>query len=129
MPDYLIDSGPLIRHLRDRRDATQLLSDLTKTGRLHISVVSRAEIFQGMREDQRRITYELFESLDALPIDEAVADLAGTYLRQYRQTGINLQIADTFIAATAIVKSLILVTYDRRGFPMPELRLAHIPLP
>lgn len=127
MPDYLIDSGPLIRHLRGRKDATQLLGELTKTGRLHISVISRAEILQGMREDQRRATYELFASLVTLPIDEAIADLTGTYLRQYRQLGITLQIADAFIAATAVAKSLALVTYDRRGFPMPELRFAPMP--
>jgi predicted nucleic acid-binding protein len=126
MPDYLLDTGPLVRHLRNRKDATQLLSDLTRTGSLYISVVSRMEIVQGMREDQRRITYELFDSLQSLPIDEAIADLAGTYLGQYRRQGITLQIPDTLIAATAIVRSLMLVTYDRRGFPMPELRLANL---
>ena len=127
MPDYLLDTGPLVRHLRNRQDTTELLSDLTKTGRLYISVVSRMEIVQGMREGQRRVTYELFDSLRTLPIDEAIADLAGAYLGHYRRMGMTLQIPGALIAATAIVRSLVLVTYDRRGFPMPELRLASVP--
>ncbi len=35
MPDYLLDTGPLVRHLRNRRDATQLLADLTTRGSLY----------------------------------------------------------------------------------------------
>ena len=30
MPDYLLDTGSLVRHLRNRRDATQLLSEFER---------------------------------------------------------------------------------------------------
>ena len=127
MPDYLLDTGPLIRHLRNRKDATLLLTDLTRSGSLCMSVVSRMEIVQGMRDDQKQITYELFDSLQTLPIDADIADMAGRYLAQYRRDGITLYVPDALIAATAVVRSLVLVTHDRRGFPMPELRLVVLP--
>lgn len=127
MSDYLLDTGPLVRHLRNRGNATHVLRDLVKTGTLYMSVVSRMEIVQGMREGERQSTHELFNSLHTLPVDEAIADMAGHYLAHYRRMGITLHVPDTLIAATAVVRSLVLVTYDRRGFPMPELRLATVP--
>jgi hypothetical protein len=127
MPDYLIDTGPLVHHLRDHHEATQLLNDLALQGELYVSVISRMEIIQGMKERERESTYELFDTLHAVPVDDAIADLAGEYLGRYRRLGHTLQIPDTLIAATAVVRSLTLVTYDRKGFPMPELRLATVP--
>ena len=127
MPDYLVDTGPLIRHLRHREDATQLLSQLARIGKLYISAISRTEIVRGMRDDQRAITYELFDSVRTLPIDAAIADLAGTFLRHYRKEGVTLNIPDTLFAATAVIRSLTLVTYNRKDYPMPELRLADLP--
>ena len=88
-----------------------------------LSVVSRAEIWAGVRESEREVIDTLFLSLTTYEIDARVADLAGTFLRRYARQP-TLELADALIAATAIAHDLALATYNLAHFPMPELRLA-----
>lgn len=122
MARYLLDSDVLIWLLRGRQETCQRLEALD--GSLGVSVISRAEIWAGAREGEQRRIEELFLSLTTYPVDGAVADRAGKFLRQYRRPGKPLELADALIAATAVVHELALVTYNVSHFPMPELKLA-----
>ena len=123
MPDYLLDSCVLIRHLRRHRPTTQLLSELALQGEMGIATISRVEIVEGMREHEREGTMRLLNSLIPFPLDAAIADLCGEFIRRYRAQGIALDRPDAMIGATAVHHGLCLVTYNPRHFPMPELRL------
>jgi predicted nucleic acid-binding protein len=123
MPDYLLDSCVLIRHLRRHRPTTDLLSELALGGQMGIATISRIEIVEGMREHERENTMRLLDSLLSYPLDIAIADLAGDYIRNYRARGITLDKPDAIIGATAVHHGLVLVTYNSKHFPMPELRL------
>ena len=123
MPDYLLDSCVLIRHLRRHRPTTDLMTALAMEGRLGIATISRTEIVEGMREHEQERTMRLLDSLACYPLDAAIADLAGEYIRHYRAKGITLDKPDAIIGATAVYHGLVLVTYNARHFPMPELRI------
>jgi len=123
MSDYLLDSCVLIRHLRRHKPTTDLLSTLVLEGKVGIATISRTEIIEGMREHEREATMRLLDSLLAYPLDVAIADLAGEYIRRYRAQGITLDKPDTIIGATAVLHGLVLVTYNQKHFPMPELQL------
>ena len=123
MPDYLLDSCILIRHLRRHQPTTDLMTALALEGQLSIATISRTEIVEGMREHEREATLRLLDSLVGYPLDVAVADLAGDYIRHYRAQGITLDKPDAIIGATAIHQDLVLVTFNAKHFPMPELRL------
>jgi len=56
-----------------------------------------------------------------------VAQLAGGLFRHWRQEGQTLSYTDVTIAAVALIHKLVLVTDNRKHFPMPELQL--LPLP
>ena len=71
---------------------------------------------------------QLLDSLPAFPLDSATADLAGEFIRRYRQQGLILDRPDAIIGATAIQGRCVLVTYNRAHFPMPELAL-YSPMP
>ena len=88
-----------------------------------LSVVSRAEILAGAREAEREKIDTLFLSLTTYVIEARIADVAGGFLRRYARHHA-LGFADAFIAATAAVQDLTLVTYNLAHFPMPEVRLA-----
>ena len=122
-PRYLLDTGVLIRHLRHHGPTTRLLRELGRQDFLAISAITRLEIRVGMREQERYITNKLLSRLITLDIDAEVADLAGDLLRKYRNTQTPLTIPDAIIAATALRHGLILVTYNPKDFPMPNLLL------
>jgi predicted nucleic acid-binding protein len=123
VPDYLLDSCVLIRHLRRHQPTTDLVSALVLEGKVSIATISRTEIIEGMREHEREVTMRLLDSLPAYPLDVPAADLAGEYIRRYRAQGITLDKPDAIIGATAVLHGLVLVTYNQKHFPMPELQL------
>ena len=123
MPDHLLDSCVLIRHLRRHKPTTDLVSALILEGQVGIATISRTEIIEGMREHEREATMRLLDSLPAYPLDVSIADMAGEYIRRYRAQGITLDKPDAIIGATAVLHGLVLVTYNRKHFPMPELQL------
>ncbi|MBN2391977.1 MAG: PIN domain-containing protein [Anaerolineae bacterium] len=125
MADYLLDSNVLIQHLRGHQPTTTLLTRLAMEGQLGVVAISRTEVLAGMREHEREVTLRFLNVLACYIVERHVADLAGEWLRCYRQQGVTLDIADAFIAAAARHYDLILLTYDPRHFPMPELRQYH----
>ena len=120
MTDFLLDSGIIIQHLR-KRNKYSLLDELAMQGTLFISTMTRFEILRGMKERERNDTANTLEALESLPIDNAVADLAGELVRAWRAKGGTLGDADVLIAATAIHHGLPLVTTNPKHFPMPDL--------
>jgi hypothetical protein len=128
MPDYLLDSNVLIRHLRRHQPTTDLLAALTLDGQLGIATISRTEIIEGMRDHERDKTRLLLDALMAYPLTIPIADLTGDYLRHYRAQGVILDKPDVIIAATAAYHGLTVVTYNVKDFPMAELRL-YAPMP
>lgn len=123
MPDYLLDSCVLIRHLRRHQPSTDLMAALALQGQVGIATISRIEIIEGMREHERPNTLRLLNSLLSFPLDTAIADLAGEYIRHFRERGITLDKPDAIIGATAVRHDLVLVTYNAKHFPMSELQL------
>jgi len=121
--DYLLDSNVLILHLRERPEITALLAQWGKEGTLYISVATRTEILAGMRPHEEEHTMELLDSLENLPVDEAIADRAGRLIYQHARQGVQFSFPDALIAATALHHDLTLVTTNPRHFPMPDLRL------
>jgi predicted nucleic acid-binding protein len=120
MNDHLLDSGILVRYLRKSQGYRELLGSLGSSW-LYISAVTRFEVVRGMRKHEQKDTLGLLNSLLTIPVDSAVADLAGELFRTWRSKNMILGEGDVLIAATALHYELDLVTTNARHFPMPEL--------
>lgn len=122
MANYLLDSDVLIWLLRGRKDTVDLVDELSDEGSPACSVLSQYEVEVGMLAHEKATTKQLFETLTVMQIDTAVASQAAEFVRRYKTKGKTLDPFDALIAATCVVNDLILVTYNPKHFPMPELR-------
>jgi predicted nucleic acid-binding protein len=121
MSDYLLDTGILIRYLRESPGYDELLDVLHQRSDLVISAYTRLEIIRGMREREREVTLDLLNRMITIPVNIQNADLAGELIRGWREKGLVLSDGDAIIAATGMNLDLELVTTNGRHFPMPEL--------
>jgi hypothetical protein len=119
--DYLLDTDVLILHLRERPEITALLTKWGEERALYISVVTRTEIIAGMHPHEEERTMELLDSLENIPVDEAIADRAGRLIYQYARRDIQLSSPNALIAATAFQHELTLAQTNPKHFPMPGL--------
>ncbi len=82
------------------------------------SEVTRVEVLRGLRSEERSPAERLCQRLRWIPVDEAVARLAGDMGRRLRRSHTGIGSADLIIAATAEHLGLELATTNVRHFPM-----------
>jgi predicted nucleic acid-binding protein len=121
MPDYLLDSGILIRLLRNRPGYQELFGRLSDEGQLYISAFSRVEVIRGMRPGEQEKTQQLLNALLTHPLDTETADLAGEWIRAWSAQGMTISGPDAVIAASAYRCGAVLVTTNPNHFPMTEI--------
>ena len=126
MADVLLDSDVVIWHLRGHPAVVQQVIALSQRGRIGLSVVTRAEVIQGMRDAEREGTFAFLDACGSLPVDQAAADRAGEIVRSYRDQGITIDLPDALIGATALELGLPFYTCNARHFPMSGLDLHEI---
>jgi predicted nucleic acid-binding protein len=84
------------------------------------SPISVAELWAGARPNEHEAITNLFHVLTCMPIDQQMGHLAGVYLQQYRRSH-NVEVADAFIAASAVASKAALWTRNRKHYPMKEI--------
>ncbi|HLG30904.1 MAG TPA: PIN domain-containing protein [Candidatus Brocadiales bacterium] len=122
-PSYLLDSDVLIWFLRGREDTVALIRELKRSAIPGYSALSALEVMGWVKREEIEETEEFFRSLQFYSFEEKTAFLAARYLREYRAKGKTLEPFDVSIAATAVLNDLVLVTYNTKDFPMPELKI------
>jgi hypothetical protein len=98
-----------------------------------VSVITIAELRLGVLTAQsledrakRLATLRVAESLNPLPIDDAVADAWATMVGRLREAGRRVPVNDTWIAATAIARGIPIATQDTDYDRMPGLSVIRL---
>jgi predicted nucleic acid-binding protein len=124
----LLDTSVLIDVLRGRKDRKLLLRRLIGEGHsLSTTVLNVAELYAGMRAEEEARTQEFLGGLECVELRASAARLAGRLKRTWQKKGRTLTIADTIIAAVAIEERCVLLTDNRKDFPMRELNAYPLP--
>jgi len=128
MATYLLDTSVIIDALNRKRNRWQLLASLVENGEtLACSVITIAEIYAGLRPRESESTQIFLEGLEHYSIDWELARYAGLLKNEWAHRGRTLALADVLIAATALAHKLVLMTDNRKDFPMPQLVLYPLP--
>jgi predicted nucleic acid-binding protein len=118
----LVDSDILIEVSRGRN--TDLVSRWIELGlrddAILYSPVSAAELWAGARPSEYDAIDNLFRALMCVPIDAAMGQQAGDYLKRYRKSHA-VELGDALIAAAAVSNNAALWTRNRKHYPMKEL--------
>lgn len=117
-PAYLIDTDVLIWCLRKRPKPIAMLDLLAKDGPLACSVLTISEIMRMVRDQDQARTEKLLASLMAIPVGVAEANVAAILMRS-RGPGY----VDCHIAATAMLRQVTLVTYNRKDYERTGAKL------
>ncbi len=113
----LLDSDIIIWFLRGKEDVVSVIHNLIIKNKLFVSPISIAEIYAGARPKEEKFINAFFSLIETISIDNTTGKLAGQYLNKYSKSH-NVEIADSFIAATVNNYSLTLWTLNKKHYPM-----------
>jgi predicted nucleic acid-binding protein len=123
----LIDTSVLTGFENDRLDKAAMPAST------FVSVITVAELRLGVltassleARARRLATLRLAESLEPLPVDDAVADAWATLVAWLRTAGRTIPVNDCWIAATAIARRMPVATQDRDYDDMPGLSVIRL---
>ena len=123
----LLDTTVLIDVLRNRLHRRAALVSLVESGHtLATTAINVGEVYAGTRLEEETATGAFLDELVCYPITAAIAHRAGMLKSAYARKGRTLTLADMVVAASAIEHRLVLMTDNRKDFPLPELQF-HTP--
>jgi predicted nucleic acid-binding protein len=124
----LLDTSVLIDALRHRHRRRELLADLVQAGHtLATTALNVAEVYAGMRPEEAQRTEALLSVLDCYDLTGVSGRRAGALKRQWARKGRALALADMIVAAIALERGCILMTDNRKDFPMEEVDKFDLP--
>ncbi len=124
MTIYILDSDIIIDYLAKREQAIALIEKIIQLDELPtVSVLTEIEVKIGLKDAQIPKVNKFFDALIVIPVTSDITKLAIEIIRFWRRRGKTLHLVDACIAATAISNGLILVTNNKKDYPMKELRL------
>jgi predicted nucleic acid-binding protein len=128
MAIYLLDTSVIIDAINQKRGRWQLLGSLVEAGdTLACSVVTLTEIYAGIRPREFAFTERFLDRLEHYELDAQLARYAGLLKNEWAKKGRPLGVVDLIIAATALAHHLVLMTDNRKDFPMTQLALYPLP--
>jgi predicted nucleic acid-binding protein len=125
----LVDTNFLVGLLRGRQLYWNYLEQLLEVTAPSVSTVTRAEIYAGCHPSEEMDTEGVLSCFRGIPVNSAIADMAGRYVYRFARRGVTLHLEDALIGATAVHEQLILVTQNVSHFPMLSAGKNLIPFP
>lgn len=113
----LVDTSILIDYYRKTQKEKTIWIALVRQGyAFAISAITKYEIYSGATSGQLTFWNNIFQVITILPFDELSVDTAVTLNSALKKKRKQINLADLFIAATAVSNKLALATLNRKHF-------------
>ena len=117
----MVDTSILIDYYRKTDKANSVWIKLIREGYdFGISTITKYEIYSGASNSQLEFWNGVLQAIEVLPFDEMAVNKAveiNAFLKKKRK---QIDLADLFIAATAIASNLPIATLNRKHFERIE---------
>lgn len=123
MTTYLLDSDVIINYFAKNQNAVAIVEQIGEIEAPCASVLTVIEVKIGVKDAQVAKVDKFFDALKIIPITAETAKLAIEFIRKFGKKGKVLHLVDACIAVTAISNDLILVTNNKKDYPMKGLKL------
>ena len=113
----LIDTSILIDYYRKTDKTNSIWISLVRQGyEFAISVITKYEIYSGATQVQTEFWDNIFKNITIIPFEENCVDTAVVINADLKRKRKQIDLADLFIAATAISHNLMFATLNRKHF-------------
>ncbi len=126
MPDHLLDTDVLMDALKGHAATGAALARAAGRGGILFSTVAEAELHAGLSPADakaRAAVVELLSAMNPVPVDRETARRAASYRQRFGNSH-GLTLPDALVAASAALRGAVLVTRNRRHFPMDDVETA-----
>lgn len=124
MKGYLLDTTEIIDVLRGHVPTAELIGRLIAQGaEVGVCGIVVTETMAGVKPEQCQQVAGFLATLRFYTVGMEVAVRAGHYLHDFARQGITLSLTDATIAAVAVTYDLVLITKNRKHYPIREVRL------
>lgn len=107
----------------DADEVTEIAVSVVTIGELRLGVLLARDVDARAK---RLGTLQVAEALDPLPVDDRVASTWARLVATLRQAGKRMPVNDSWIAATAVVHDLAVLTRDADFDVVPDLRVLRV---
>ncbi len=113
----LVDTSILIDYYRKTDKTKSVWVALVRQGyKFAISAITRYEIYSGATQSQLDFWGSVLEAVAVIPFDEDCVDTAVTINTALKRKRKQIDLADLFIAATAVSNRLAFATLNKKHF-------------
>lgn len=120
---YLVDTNILIYAAIGKEPVASLFTNWLDENKIVLSVVVISEFLAGTKPEENFRLEVLLEQVLILDVDLPIARVAADYRASFSRKKNTPLLLDCFLAATAKINNLILVTHNTTDFPMQDIKI------
>lgn len=120
---FLPDTNVLIYALKGIEPYSGWIADKIRSNSLVFSSLVVAEYLSGSSKEEEKVIALFVSKINVLPVDVAVAKIGAAYKKSFSRKTKKAWLSDCLIAATCKVFGAMLVTSDKKDYPMRDISI------
>lgn len=121
VPKVLLDTNVVLETFWGVEPVASAVKRWIEAGEIAISAITVAEVVSKASKAEKEKLDLLVSKFGVLPVDQVVAEIAGSYRQEFSRKQNRVYLLDCLIAATAKLYNLKLITENIKDYPMKDI--------